>query len=147
VEFGSEPFLIHLGSRVTISGGVRFVTHDGAVRLFRDTRPGLHVYDDIRVGSDVFIGMGSIIMPGVRIGNRCVVGAGSVVTKDVPDGSVVVGVPARRLKSIEEYEAGVLGKAMYWPEGAYDSAWRSAVIEDVGRRRSASDGACEAREV
>jgi len=66
------------------------------------------------VGSDVFIGYGSIIMPGVRIGNRCVVGAGSVVTKSVPDGTVVVGNPAHAVRS---YEA-LMGSVARWTTDA-----------------------------
>lgn len=42
-------------------------------------------------------------MPGVHIGKRCVIGAGSVVTKDIPDGSVAVGIPARVIMTTEEY--------------------------------------------
>ncbi|MCF2659702.1 CatB-related O-acetyltransferase [Parabacteroides distasonis] len=50
------------------------------------------------IGNDVWIGMRSIIMPGVRIGNGAVIGAGAVVTKDVPDYAIVGGVPARVIK-------------------------------------------------
>lgn len=44
-----------------------------------------------------------MIMPGVKIGRNCVIGAGSIVTKDVPDETVVVGVPAKVLCSTQEY--------------------------------------------
>ena len=47
------------------------------------------------IGDDVWMGARAMVMPGVRIGNGCVVAAGSVVTKDVPDLSVVAGVPAK----------------------------------------------------
>lgn len=50
------------------------------------------------IGNDVWIGMRSIIMPGVKIGNGAVIGAGAVVTKDVPDYAIVGGVPARIIK-------------------------------------------------
>ena len=50
------------------------------------------------IGNDVWIGMRSIIMPGVKIGNGAVIGAGAVVTKDVPDYAIVGGVPARVIK-------------------------------------------------
>lgn len=49
------------------------------------------------------IGTGVIIMPGVTIGNNCVIGCGAVVTKDIPDNSVAVGVPARVVKTVEQY--------------------------------------------
>lgn len=53
----------------------------------------------VRIGNDVWIGRRVMIMPGVTIGNGCVIGAGAVVTKDIPDYSVAVGVPAKVIKS------------------------------------------------
>ena len=50
------------------------------------------------IGNDVWIGIRTIIMPGVHIGNGCIIGAGAVVTKDVPDYAVVGGVPAKVLR-------------------------------------------------
>jgi acetyltransferase-like isoleucine patch superfamily enzyme len=51
------------------------------------------------IGRNAWIGMGSVILPGVRIGEGCVVGAGSVVTRDVEPFSVAAGNPARVLRS------------------------------------------------
>ena len=42
-------------------------------------------------------------MPGVNIGNKVIIGAGAIVTKDIPDNSVAVGVPARVIKTADEY--------------------------------------------
>ena len=50
----------------------------------------------------MWIGSGATILPGVTIGDRAVVAAGAVVTKDVPEGTVVAGVPAKVVKTIEE---------------------------------------------
>ena len=52
----------------------------------------------VTIGNDVWIGMRSIIMPGVKIGNGAVIGAGAIVTKDVPDYAIVGGVPAKIIK-------------------------------------------------
>jgi acetyltransferase-like isoleucine patch superfamily enzyme len=104
LSFGGEPWLISIGDRVTITGGVQFVTHDGATWLLRDGKGRRNHYAPIEIGSDVFIGTNSIILPGVRIGNRVVVGAGSVVNRSVPDNCVVAGVPAKFIRTFDEFE-------------------------------------------
>ena len=101
--FGSEPYLIEIGNHVTITSRVQFVTHDGGVWVFRDRNPDMDVFGRISIGNNVFVGFGSIIMPNVRIGNNVVVAAGSIVTKNIPDNSVAVGVPARVIKTLDEY--------------------------------------------
>src|SRR5438552_2654257 len=103
--FGSEPYLIWIGNRVLVTAGVRFITHDGGVSVFRKEEPDIDVIAPITVGNNGFIGTNAIILAGVNIGDDCVIGAGSVVTRDVPSGCVVAGVPARRVKSLNEYRA------------------------------------------
>jgi len=56
----------------------------------------------VDIGSDVWVGGGAIILPGVRIGSRTVIGAGSVVTRDVPDGVFAAGNPCRVIREIKE---------------------------------------------
>jgi maltose O-acetyltransferase len=56
----------------------------------------------VEIGSDVWVGGGAIILPGVRIGSRAVVGAGSVVTRDIPDGVFAAGNPCRVIREITE---------------------------------------------
>jgi maltose O-acetyltransferase len=56
----------------------------------------------VEIGSDVWVGGGAIICPGVVIGSRSVIGAGSVVTRNIPDGVVAVGNPCRVIRSIPE---------------------------------------------
>ena len=55
----------------------------------------------LEIGSDVWIGGGAIILPGVRIGSRAVIGAGSVVTRDIPEGVLAVGNPCRVVRSLD----------------------------------------------
>ena len=56
----------------------------------------------IEIGSDVWVGGGAIICPGVKIGSKTVIGAGSVVTRDVPSGVVAAGNPCRVIREITE---------------------------------------------
>lgn len=105
--FSTEPYLVTLGDNVFISIDAVFVCHDGATLPYRKEFPKLERAGEIIVGDNVFIGMRALILPGVKIGNNCIVGAGAVVTKDVPDGAIVAGNPARNISSYE----GFLAKA------------------------------------
>lgn len=98
----TDPQYVSMGDNVRLSVCTLF-GHDGSVNMLnRAFGLQLDSVGPIVIGSDVFIGHGALVMPGVRIGSRVVVAAGAVVTRDVPDGCVVGGVPARRLCSIEE---------------------------------------------
>lgn len=81
------------------------MNHDGGSWIHR--REGKYKdvvrFDKIVVGNNVFIGMNSIIMPGVHICNNVVIGAGSVVTKNVPANEVWAGNPAHYICSSNEY--------------------------------------------
>lgn len=103
INWGTEPWIITLGSNVHITNGVKFITHDGGTLLYRNQIPDLEITKPITVGNDVYIGLNAIILPGVTIGNNVVIGAGAVVTKNIPDNSVAVGIPARVIKSADEY--------------------------------------------
>ena len=54
----------------------------------------------VRIGNNVWIGAGAVILPGITIGDDSVIGAGSIVTKDIPAGVVAVGNPCRVLRPI-----------------------------------------------
>ncbi|WP_414045614.1 acyltransferase [Macrococcus equi] len=111
--FGSEPFLVKLGDHVTITNGVKFVTHDGGVWVFREKNPNIDIFGPIIVGNNVFIGINSILLPNVTIGDNVVIAAGSVVTKSFPDNCVIGGNPATIIKSIDEYESKVMKNAEF----------------------------------
>jgi len=92
--FGVEPYLIEIGDHVAISSGTEFITHDAVGWMFQD-HPHWGLYGSIKVGSNTFFGLNCTILPGTTIGADCVIGAGSVVRGNIPDGSVVMGNPAR----------------------------------------------------
>lgn len=63
----------------------------------------IDLFGTIVVGNNVQIGSRAIIMPRVSIGDNVIIGAGAIVTKDVPSNSVMVGVPARKIETIQDY--------------------------------------------
>ena len=96
-DFGTEPWLIEIGSRVNVASGVVFVNHDGPSRVFRRDILGGSVYGNrfgtIRVLDNCVIGTGTVLLAGVTIGPDSIVGANSVVTKDVPPRTVAAASP------------------------------------------------------
>jgi len=107
-KFGSEPWLISIGNKVTITSGTIILTHDGSTWLFNDQDGRRHLYRRVKIGNNVFIGSNSIIMPGVEIEDDVIVGAGSVVTKSVPRGAIIGGNPARIIRQFDEYKTFAL---------------------------------------
>ena len=82
-QFSTEPYLVTLGDRVGISGGVKFLAHDGAAWLLRQRRPSAQAFGAIAVGDDCYIGENALLL------------AGAVVRGRFPDNSVIAGNPAK----------------------------------------------------
>ena len=106
VDWGSEPYLIQVGNHVSITSS-KFVTHDGGLWVFREESPEIDIISPIKIGSNVFIGMDCIIMPGTVIEDNVVVGAGSIVKGHIEKDSVYAGVPAKRIKSLTDYKLDI----------------------------------------
>lgn len=107
-KFGTEPWLIEIGTKVTVTSGVIFLTHDGSTWLINDKKGRRYLYRKIIIGNNVFIGVNSIILPGVKIDDNVIVAAGSIVTKSIPKGSIVAGNPAKIIGSYDLYKNQVL---------------------------------------
>ena len=75
------------------------VDHDCFVGDDAFLAPGVNLGGDVSVGAMAFVGIGASILPGITIGEGAVVGGGAVVIADVPSGSVVVGVPAKAMRT------------------------------------------------
>lgn len=76
------------------------VTHDCKVGDFVELSPGATLLGGCHIGDFSQIGSNATILPGIKIGKNVVIGAGAVVTKDVPDNSLAIGVPARITKNL-----------------------------------------------
>ena len=91
---------VYIGDHVMI-GPNTLITTVGHPLSPKSRRQHLAQAKSIKIGNDVWIGGNVTILPGVNIGNNVVIAAGAVVTKDVPDNCVVGGVPAKKIKDIE----------------------------------------------
>ena len=95
----SHCWHIRIGDNVTLAPRVHILAHDTSTKLFL----GYTKVANVTIGDNVFIGAGTIILPGVTIGNNVVIGAGSVVTKDVESNMVYVGNPAKKNCALSDY--------------------------------------------
>jgi len=107
---------IRIGSRTNIQDlSVVHPQHDEPVTIGEDCVVGhqvtLHCSD---VGSRCLVGMGAILLPGARIGDRCLVAAGAIVPMgmEVPDGSMIMGQPARIIREVRDDELRTFDEAV-----------------------------------
>jgi acetyltransferase-like isoleucine patch superfamily enzyme len=90
-----------IGNHVNLAQGITVtaLNHNFEDKTKRIDEQGITTKPVI-IGDDVWIGANAVILPGVTIGKHCVVAAGAVVTKDVPDNTIVGGMPAKEIKKI-----------------------------------------------
>jgi maltose O-acetyltransferase len=93
------PWLITIKDDCTITSRVIILAHDASTKKYINYSK----IKPVNIGERTFIGMGSIILPGVTVGKQVIIGAGSVVTKDIPDNSIVAGNPAKIIGNVEDY--------------------------------------------
>ena len=92
---------IFIGNHVMFGPNVTLATAGHPIML-QLRQEGIQFNIPIRIGNNVWIGAGTIVLPGVTIGENTVIGAGSVVTKDIPANVVAVGNPCKILREIGE---------------------------------------------
>ena len=90
---------ITIGDNVKIGAGTKilstdFHSLDSETRRTDSEQPACK---PVCIGDDAFIGTGVTILKGVKIGRRCIIGASAVVTRDVPEGEIWAGNPARKI--------------------------------------------------
>ena len=111
--------LISLGNNVKVASRVNFITHS-IIHLMLNRADELNLpavmqeqVGCIEVGDNVFIGAGTTILSNVRISSNVIIAAESVITQDIPSNSVIAGVPAKVIESLDEYLAKVSKRTKY----------------------------------
>lgn len=95
----SHCWHIEIGNNVTLAPHVHILAHDASTKLHLGyTRIG-----KVKIGDNVFIGAGTIVLPNVTIGSNSIIGAESLVNQDIPDNVVAAGNPVRVLGSLEDF--------------------------------------------
>lgn len=105
----SEPYLVKIHNNVNIASNVTFCTHDIIDSCFIGCPQYSNIKDKfcfsmgtIEIYDNVMIGANTTILYNIKIGPNAIIGAGSVVTKDVPEGVIVAGNPAKIIGSFDE---------------------------------------------
>lgn len=100
----SRPSLLSIGNHVYLHRGLTIMSHDWASWVFLDKyHDFVPSHSKVTIGNNIWFGEFVTVLKGVKIGDNCIIGAGSIVTKDIPDNSVAVGVPARVVSSLDDY--------------------------------------------
>lgn len=103
----ADPELIKLHNNISVASEVTFITHDvfrfilntkynSTNKEFKNSLGVIEIMDNVAIGANV------TILPNVKVGPNAIIGAGSVVTKDVPEGKIVAGNPARIIGNFDE---------------------------------------------
>jgi acetyltransferase-like isoleucine patch superfamily enzyme len=108
----SRPWLLHIEDRVRIGTGVVVTTHDGLYTLYLKDMP--HRYAPVVFKRESSICPGAVILPGVTVGEQSIVAPGAVVNRDVPPRTIVAGIPATTLMTMDEALARLEPKREYW---------------------------------
>lgn len=100
----TRPSLLSIGNHVYLHRGLTIMTHDWASWVFLDKyHDFIPSHAKVTIGNNVWFGEFVTVLKGVKIGDNCIIGAGSIVTKDIPDNSVAVGIPAKVVSTLDDY--------------------------------------------
>ena len=126
----SFPWLITIMDECTITDRVIILAHDASTKKYINKTK----IKSVIIGEKTFIGVGSVILPGVTIGKNVIIGAGSVVTKDIPENSIVAGNPAKIIGNVDTYinihKANLSKKPSFGPGWTLDTG-----ITDEDKRK------------
>ena len=128
----SDPELIKFHNNVSVASDVTFITHDIAHNVLNNLGEGYFPYNYgcIEVLDNVFIGANSTILPNIKIGPNAIIAAGSVVTKDVPENSIVAGVPAKVIGTFNDYVEKRKNMVSYPMEEAWNNFYKEKGVNN-----------------
>lgn len=121
-----DGYLTSIGDNVWITDGCHLLCHDASV-IMLNIRDATHLdrVAPITLRDHVFLGNGTIILPGITVGSHVIIGAGSVVTRNIPDGEVWAGNPAHHICTTESYKKRL-------EISSHDFPWTSLLTKPQG---------------
>lgn len=113
-----------VGRNVSIYGG-SIIEHDIEVGDHVFVGPGVHTAGEVVVEEGAYVSIGAKLGSGVRIGRNSIIAAGAVVMRDVPESTVVMGIPARAVATVEEWRRRA---GAFDPErlGRFEGGWKQS---------------------
>ncbi|PWD98987.1 acyltransferase [Marinilabilia rubra] len=138
-DWGTEPYLVEVGNHVVVSNNVRFLTHDGAVWVFRKEHPDLDIFGSIKVGDNVCLGFNVILLPNTEIGDNSIVAAGSIVKGKIPPNSVVFGNPAKVVMSTDMQKRLMLMSKFRFNSKGMTYKEKKEMLTDYFRKKNAKN--------
>lgn len=125
------PYLVTIGNHVTITGA-DILAHDASTIRFLG---GYVKVAAVRIGNNVFIGHGSVVLPGTTIGDNVIVGANTLVSGNVPENSVIVGNPYRIICTYDEY-VQKHKQNMNKSNNVYSEVWYNKTDDEKNRMKA-----------
>jgi len=98
----AKPNMISVGDNCMITRGCMILCHSDAKMGGKRKLWGNREYGKVKIGNNVFLGVDTVVMPGVTIGDNVIIGAKSLVLKDIPSNCVAFGIPAKKIKNLDD---------------------------------------------
>jgi len=131
------PEYIKIGDRAQLSAGVKILAHDSSFRNVFERNLPTYI-GPVIIKRNVYVGSGALILPGVTIGENAIIGAGAVVASDIPPRSVVVGVPAKVVDTIDGKALKFLSKKGFFISKYYEKPRRLTESEKADLKKKIS---------